>query len=168
MFENKWYALQTKPRKERVLHQQVISRKIECFFPRVKVNPINPRAAKVHPYFPGYMFVRADLEEQGYSKFQWLPNSLGLVLFGGEPALVPNNLIVEIKKKVEQIAAAGGVVLDGLKKGDKVRIQSGPFKGYDAVFNEQLSGSERVKILLAFLNDRQILVELKAGQIKKI
>jgi len=163
-----WYVIRSKPNKEEFLWGQLKARAVEVFYPRLRVNPVNPRARKIKPYFPGYMFIQADIEEQGYSKFQWLPNSLGLVLFGGEPALVPNNLIVEIKKKVEQIAAAGGVVLDGLKKGDKVRIQSGPFKGYDAVFNEQLSGSERVKILLAFLNDRQILVELKAGQIKKI
>jgi transcriptional antiterminator RfaH len=163
----KWYALRSKPRKEDVLWRQLRTKGIETFYPRLRVNPVNPRAKKVKPYFPGYLFIKADLEALGLSFFQWMPHSLGLVLFGGEPAHVPENLIYEIQKRIEAIAAAGGEVFDGLQQGDRVRIQGGPFGGYEAIFDARLPGTERVRVLLELINDRQVPVELRAGQIER-
>ena len=163
-----WYALRSKPRKEDVLWRQVRTRGFEVFYPRVRVHPVNPRSKKVKPYFPGYMFVRADLEDVGRSTFQWMPHSLGLVIFGDEPAAVPDHLIVELQKRIEDLAKAGGELFDGLNKGDTVRISSGPFRGYEAIFDARLPGKERVRVLLELLgNQRRVPLELKAGQIER-
>ena len=162
-----WYALRSKPRKEDVLWRRLVAQEIEVFYPRLRVNPVNPRSKKVKPYFPGYMFVRTDIGKTGLSTFQWMPHSLGLVLYGGEPAHVPENLIYEIRQRVQAIAAAGGEVLEGLKPGDKVEIKDGPFAGYEALFDSRLDGSERVRVLLEFINKRQIPVVLSSGQIKQ-
>lgn len=165
---NNWYALRSKPRKEEVVWRQVLSHDLEAFYPRLRVHPVNPRSRKLKPYFPGYLFVHADLDEVGHSLFQWMPHSLGLVSFGGEPASVPPNLINELRKRVEAINAAGGELFDGLKSGDKVKISDGPFEGYEAIFDTRLPGSERVRVLLALLgNQRQVPVELDASQIKR-
>lgn len=163
-----WYALRSKPRKEDVVWRQVRTRGFETFFPRLRVNPVNPRSKKIKPYFPGYLFVYADLEEVGLSVFRWMPHAIGLVSFGGEPAPVPENLIHAIRKRVEQIAEAGGEVLDGLKQGDVVRISDGPFRGYEAIFDERLPGKERVRVLLELLgSQRRVPLELKTGQIQR-
>jgi transcriptional antiterminator RfaH len=163
-----WYALRSKPREEDALWRRLASDGREVFYPRLRVNPVNPRAKKVKPYFPGYMFVQADLAQIGLSAFQWMPHSLGLVFVGEEPAHVPENLIHEIRRRVEEIAAAGGEALDGLKPGDRVRVQRGPFAGYEALFDTRLPGTERVRVLLEFINKRQIPVELDAGQIEQV
>ena len=163
-----WYALRTKPRKEEIVWQQLINQKIEHYYPRVRVHPVNPRARKVKAYFPGYMFIRTNLEETGVSAFQWMPHTLGLVSFGGEPAVVPDNLIHELQKRIQEIAEAGGEVFDGLKSGDKVRIHDGPFEGFEAIFDTRLDGQERVRVLLQFINDRrEVPVELDVSQIRK-
>ncbi len=162
-----WYALRSKPRKEEVLWQQLIAREVEVFFPRIRVHPVNPRSRKLRPYFPGYMFVHVDLEEVGLSKFNWMPHAIGLVSFGGVPATVPENLIYAIRKRVEEIAEAGGEFYDGLQAGDPVRISSGPFAGYEAIFDTRLPGTERVRVLIQMLSDRNIPVELKAGQVER-
>jgi len=164
----RWYALRTKPRKEDIVWQQLINQKIENYYPRVRVHPVNPRARKVKAYFPGYMFIRTDLSETGVSAFQWMPHTLGLVSFGGEPAIVPDNLIFELKQRIQEIAEAGGEVFDGLKTGDKVYIHEGPFEGFEAIFDARLDGQERVRVLLQFINDRRELpVELDVSQIRK-
>lgn len=161
-----WYALRSKPRKEEVVYRQVRSLGYEVFYPRIRVHPVNPRSQKIKPYFPGYMFVLADILESGLSTFQWIPHTLGLVTFGDEPAVVADNLIHEIKKRVEEIAAAGGELYDGLKSGDKVLISDGPFAGYEAIFDSRLPGRERVRVLLKLLHDRrQVPLELRSGQI---
>lgn len=162
-----WYTLHSHPNKEELLWQQLTANGFETFFPRIKVNPVNPRARKIRPYFPGYMFVHADLEAVGKSVLQWMPYSTGLVAFGGEPAAVPENLIVVLKQKLDAINQAGGEIFNNLKSGDVIEISSGPFVGYEAIFDVKLPGSERVRVLLQMLNHRQVPVELKTGQIQK-
>jgi transcription antitermination factor NusG len=168
MSDNYWYALRSKSRKEDIVWRQLRDQGFDVFYPRLRVQPVNPRSRKVRPYFPGYLFVKADLGEVGISTFQWMPHSLGLVSFGGEPSLVPENLIHAIRQRVEEIEAAGGEVFDGLKPGDPITIDYGPFEGYEAIFDTRLPGSERVRVLLQLLNSkRQVPVEMKASQIRK-
>jgi len=162
-----WYALRSKPRKEEVLWRQLRAQEFEVFFPRIRVHPVNPRSRKLLPYFPGYMFVNVNLEEVGLSTFQWMPHAIGLVSFDGEPSPVPENLIYAINKRVEEIAAAGGEFFDGIKPGDTVKINTGPFAGYEAIFDARLPGSERVRVLIQMLSDRRIPVELRAGQVEQ-
>ena len=92
-----WYTLHSHPHKEETLFHQVESQGFTTFYPRIRVHPVNPRSSKIKPYFPGYIFVRTDLEVTGMSVFQWMPYSTGLVTFGGEAALVPDNLIQAIR-----------------------------------------------------------------------
>lgn len=165
---NYWYALRSKPRKEEVVWRQARNQGIEVFYPRLRVQPVNPRSRKVRSYFPGYMFVQVDIDEIGLSTFRWMPHAIGLVCFGDEPAIVPENLIHAIMRRVEEIAEAGGELFDGLSRGDKVMISDGPFAGYEAIFDARVSGNERVRVLLQLLNSqRQIPVELAARQIEK-
>ena len=76
-------------------------------------------------------------------------------------------MIFAIRKRVEEIAEAGGELFDGLKKGDVVMIQGGPFEGYEAIFDTRVAGQERVRVLLKLLSDRSLPVELDASQIDK-
>ena len=163
----RWYAIHSQPHKEDLLWQQLLSREIEGFYPTIRVQPVNPRSRKIRPYFPGYLFVHIDLDVFGLSTFQWMPYGTGLVVFGGEPAPVPDELIRALRQRIGEIATAGGDLFDGLKPGDSVIIHSGPFAGYEAIFNTRLPGSERVRVLLKMLSSRQLPIELEAGQIKK-
>ena len=162
-----WYALRSKPRKENVLWRQAQEHGFEVFYPRLRVNPVNPRSQKIKPYFPGYMFVRADVESAGLSTFQWMPHSTGLVCFGGEPSVVPENLIHAIRRRVEEIAQAGGEVFDGLKPGDVIQIGYGPFEGYEAIFDARLPGTARVRVLLQLLSERRVPLELDVSHIQQ-
>ena len=162
---NNWYAIRSKPRKEDAVWRQVLSQGFEVYYPRIRIQPINPRSKKVKPYFPGYLFVRADLEQVGLSVFQWMPHTLGLVSFGGEPAAVPDHLVQAIHVRVDEINAAGGETFERLSPGDVVWISDGPFRGYEAIFDARLPGSERVRVLLEFLGSRKVALTLRAGQI---
>ncbi len=164
-----WYVLRSKPRKEDVVWRQLQEKGLENYYPRIRVHPVNPRSRKIKPYFPGYIFVKADLEHEGISTFKWMPHTLGFVSFDGEPASVSDHMVQELQKRILEINEAGGEVLEGLKPGDKVRIHEGPFSGYGAVFDTRLPGEERVRVLLKLINDkRQVPVELRTSQIRKL
>jgi transcription antitermination factor NusG len=162
-----WYAIHSHPNKELLLYEQILTRGFEAFYPRIRVHPVNPRSRKIKAYFPGYMFVHVDLTATGLSVFQWMPFTVGLVQFGGEPSEVPEHLISTIRQRIGEIAEAGGELFDGLKPGDPVVIHSGPFAGYEAIFDLRLSGSDRVRVLLKMLNDRKLPIELDSQQIEK-
>ncbi len=162
-----WYVLHSKPNKEEFLYDQLLANRMEAFCPHIRVQPVNPRARKVKPYFPGYVFVQFDRENVKTSALAWMPGASGLVSFDGCPADVPESLIHAIRRRVDEINAAGGELLESLRPGDSVTIQGGPFAGYRAVFDSRISGAERVRVLLTLLQRRQVPLELAAGQIRQ-
>lgn len=163
----RWYALRSKPHKENLLWEQLQFREIDTFYPRLRVRTVNPRARRVRPYFPGYVFVRVDLEQVNMSSLQWIPGSVGLVSFGEQPAWVPDDLVAAIRRRVDAVNQAGGEVRERLKRGEHVAILEGPFAGHEAIFDTSLPGSERVRVLLKLLGQRQLPLEMPVGQIQR-
>jgi transcriptional antiterminator RfaH len=138
---------------------------IDAFFPCIRVQPVNPRARKVKPYFPGYVFARVDLEQTSISDLQWIPGAIGIVSFGGEPAYVSENFISTLQQYLGKINSSGNELIDSFNTGDEVSIKEGPFAGYQAIFDSRLQGSDRVRILLQMMQDQQIRVEIPVNQI---
>jgi transcription antitermination factor NusG len=163
----RWYALRSKPHKENLLWEQLKIREIETFYPRLRVQTVNPRARKIRPYFPGYVFVRADLEQVTFSSLQWTPGAVGLVAFGEQPAWVPDELIAAIRRRVDEVNQAGGELLATLLHGEVLTIDAGPFSGYEAIFDTSLPGNERVRVLLNLLGRKQLPLVIPAGQLRR-
>ncbi len=162
-----WYALRSKPNREEALWREAGARGFHVYYPLQRVHPVNPRSRKIKPYFPGYMFVQADIQATGVSTFAWMPYSNGIVAFGAEPASVPEGLVNAIRRRVDEINAAGGEVFDGLRRGEVVTIQGGPFTGYQAIFDARISGADRVRVLLRLLSKQEVPLEVPAGQIQR-
>jgi transcription elongation factor/antiterminator RfaH len=161
-----WYVLHTKPHKESELNAYLQSTGIETYCPTIHVKPVNPRARRIRPYFPRYLFVYVRLDEIGLSTFRYAPGATRLVEFGGYPAKVSGEVIRQLKRHLEAVEAAGGFNLDGLKPGDPVRIVGGPLAGYEAIFDFRLSGNDRVQVLLEMLG-RQVHAQVSANTIEK-
>ena len=164
----RWYVLQSKPQKEKMLYEQLCLREIEAYYPSIRVKPVNPRARKYQSFFPGYLFVHVDLNRISVSSLQWVPGAIGLVNFGGEPASIEEHIVHSIRSKVDKISLDDTLFYSRLKPGDPVAICEGPFAGYKAIFDMRLSGNERVQVLLEMLRNQQLRVELPARYIQRI
>lgn len=164
----RWYVLQSKPQKEKLLYEQLCLREIEAYYPNIRVKPVNPRARKYKSYFPGYLFVHVDLDLISISSLQWVPGAIGLVNFGGEPASIAESILQAIRLNVETMIADEEYFYNGLKPGDTVAISEGPFAGYTAIFDTRLSGNQRVQVLLQALRDNQLRVELPLRYIQRV
>lgn len=162
-----WYALRSKPNKEDFLARQLESYGIETYYPRLQVTPVNPRSRKMRPYFPGYLFVHVDLSAVNISTLRWMPGASDLVSFDGEPASVPDHLIFTLKKQVDQHNASTRGLVENLQPGEIVVIQDGPFAGYEAIFDTRLSGQDRVRVLLNFLQSRKVPIDLQSQQVRR-
>ncbi len=163
-----WYVIRSKPNKEEFLAEQLTAYGIEIFLPRIRVKTVNPRARKVRPYFPSYLFVHVDLDLVSVSTLHWMPGAVNLISFDSEPASVPDLLISAIERQVGHINALQENFVKSLKPGDIVTIHDGPFAGYEAIFDGEISGRERVRVLLNFLQKRQIPLELREQQIGRV
>lgn len=151
----RWYALCSKPHKEEILFKQLQAREVEVFFPRLLAQTSSLNVLKVKPYFPGYLFIRVDLEKVGASTFQWMPYSEGLVSFvsfGERPIYVPDILIQAIQKRVVKMTTTVGEVLNSVTPGGKGDDNS-PFVGYESILNTSLPGKERSRILFQMLQE---------------
>ena len=161
-----WYAVFSKPRHEGQVSGYLSSKGIEVFYPTVRVKPVNPRSATTRSFFPRYLFVHVDLDECGHGLIQWAPGVVGLVEFGGEPASITDFTMAELKRRVAEVQATGILDLAGIRKGDPVRIAQGPFFGYDAIFDTQLNGDDRVQVLLRWLG-REVRLKVRADSLEK-
>jgi len=160
-----WYVVHSKPQKEEWLCNQLSALQLEAYYPCLRVKDGKLNSHKSKPYFPGYLFVNVDLELTGNSLLQWLPGSLGLVAFGGEPAHIPDGLLQKIRHRVDEINSTGDQLLTNLRPGDEVTIHSGPFAGYDAIFCARLRDSERIQVLLKILQDQVVRINLSVNQL---
>ena len=163
-----WYAIRSKPNKEDFLTGQLKAHGVEVYYPVLHVKPVNPRSRKIRPYFPGYLFVHVDLDVINSSGLRWMPGASGLVSFDGEPASVPDLLIDTLKKQVDH---HNKIIRDKKKNfqaGDLVLIENGPFVGHEAIFDINISGEDRVRVLLNLLTGRQMPVEIEGRQIRRV
>ena len=69
-----------------------------------------------------------------------------MVRFGAIPAVVPENMIANLKSNEDEIGLQS-FEKNELKQGDKVAIIDGLFEGYEAIY-QQMKGTERVSVLL--------------------
>jgi len=133
---------------------------IEVHWPRCVVR--QPRKDDVlRPLFPGYLFART-------AQWSWLravPNVIGVVGVRerGVPSPMPTGVVEAL------IAEAGGAmdgVIDltpdatvarGYKRGDKLRVVSGPLAGLLAEFRGD-HGTDRVAVLLSILGGQTAAV----------
>ncbi|HSM24684.1 MAG TPA: transcription termination/antitermination NusG family protein [Anaerolineaceae bacterium] len=165
--ESFWYVIQSHPNKEQMLYTQLELLGLEIFFPKIRVKPVNPRSRKIRPYFPGYIFLKTDLETITTSTIKWMPHSRGIVSFGGEASIVPESLIQALKQKFGESAEAIIDLNEEIQSGAPVTIEYGPFKGYEGIFDMKLDGSDRARILIKMLSDNYVSVELEISQIQK-
>jgi transcriptional antiterminator RfaH len=158
-------ALVTKPHKEQLIWHQIQGLGLDTFYPHLRVNPVNPRARKVKPYFPGYVLVSADLDVTGLNTFQYMPHAIGVVCFGGEPGVIPNAVVEGLKRHIAELRSSDADPASKFQRGDQVRIHEGPLEGFQAIFDYRLSGKQRVKVLLEMIGGRHFPVELSSSNI---
>lgn len=150
-----WYLLNSKPYHELAVMNALRARGIDGYVPLWNPPTKRGQTCKPRPFFPSYLFAHADLELIGISGLQYLPGLRRLVSFDGRPARVSREIIDEIRRRVAALPQFGvDAVGKPLLHGDRVVINGGPFDGYEAIFDQCLSDSVRVRVLIEFLENR--------------
>jgi transcription elongation factor/antiterminator RfaH len=159
-----WYALYTKPKKEHQVNTFLQGQGIETYLPTVERKVRRRDRPDRVVYFPCYLFARLDFEVTPRSSIDWMPGIRRIVSSGEQPLAVADELIHTIRRRLEGVEKVG---YGNFQKGDRVRITSGPLRDLDAVFDQNLSSADRVRILLDVMG-RMTPVEIDYTQIQKV
>jgi transcriptional antiterminator RfaH len=100
------------------------------------------------PLFPCYIFAQFDIQGR-YFDVKYTAGVRGIVSARYDPLAVPTFVVEEIKRR-----GINGVVKiqpRTFESGECVRVIEGPFRGFEAIFDRYLSGTERFAIRSARL-----------------
>ena len=145
-----WYVLHTRSRFEQVVSDGLEKKSLEPFLPKMTVmSKRRDRRKKIRvPLFPGYVFVKSDLNV--YERLE-IVKTVGVVRFVGNkdgPLSVPDESIDSLKI----MASGDNQIATGtlLKKGDRVMVVEGPFAGVVGTF-VRYRGGQRVVVSIEAL-----------------
>ena len=160
-----WYLVRTKPSRERYVKAQLAHIAPEVFLPLLSTERgATELGSSTVPLFPQYIFLRCNLTAS-YFQIRYAPGVTSFVTEGHDPLAVPESIVESVRARCTNDV----VHLDQepFQKGDPVQILSGPFRGFDAVFERYLSGAERVAILLNATKGYSLRVIASARSITK-
>ena len=155
----RWLCVHTRPRKEAAAEQYCReSLQLDTFYPRLKHLKTIRRVKRwvIGPLFPRYFFCRLNLS-QSFRSVQYAPQVVGVVSFGGQPTIVDESIIVQLKQWAGE-AVDVVTVRPGFRPGDLVEIVDGPLRGLQAVVLQEMSDRDRVAVLLSTLGCQARLI----------
>jgi transcription elongation factor/antiterminator RfaH len=140
-----WYVLHTKSRFENVVNEGLLKKSLEAFLPKVKVkSKRRDRNLMIRvPLFPGYLFVKTDLNPHEHIEIVKTAGAVRLI--GNKAGPVPVSL--ETIESLKIMVAGEHPITTGIsfKKGDRVMVVYGPFTGVKGIF-VRYRGKNRVVV----------------------
>lgn len=126
-----WYAIRVRPRSEKIVATTLREKGYDEFVPFYrKRSRWSDRIKTVEvPLFPGYVFCHSDVG--GKPPLIYTPNVIGLLSFGGTPAVLSNDEIDLVKRVIH--SGANAEPWPYLREGERVRIQKGALEGIEGI-----------------------------------
>ncbi|MBW4980273.1 transcription/translation regulatory transformer protein RfaH [Marinobacter adhaerens] len=148
-----WYVIQHKPGQGDRAMQNLLNQHVDCFHPKILVEKVRSgkRTQRLEPLFAGYLFIKLKPGEQNWNKLRSTRGILRIVGFGNTPATIDQTVIDQINARLASVTTQGG-----LKSGQAVELDDGPFKGLNAIF-QCYDGDERAVVLINFMQKHQRL-----------
>jgi transcription antitermination factor NusG len=100
-------------------------------------------------------------------KIKWMPGVVNVVSFDNQPAIVSDEIIHQLQKRIDENYLTKNKKKSEYQKGDHIAIVEGPFAGYSGIFDTNLLGSSRAKILVKLINDQSKKIVVPYEQIAK-
>ena len=149
--EPHWYCVRVRPKQEATTARMLRAEAgIEVFCPFIRFKRAR-RAGTMwvtEGMFPGYLFGRFAFA--GHHRHILAISGVStIVRFGEAPAVVPDDIIAELRAHVTDQETI--VIVQPIEAGTEVQIVEGAFSGVKAVVSRVLPARERVAVLLEVL-----------------
>lgn len=126
--EEKWYAIYTRPRAEKLVYQRLIEEHVETFLPLQKTYRMWSDRKKLveRPLLSSYIFVK--VKSKNFPVVFRTPGVVKFVNFEGVPASIPQNQIDNLRLLINSDAEIE-VSSEKFCRGDNVKVINGSLVG---------------------------------------
>ena len=145
----RWYAVAAKPGQELGAARHLERQGFETFTPSIvrTVRHARRRMERRTALFPGYLFVRFDIESCAWRSVNGTLGVRSLVMAGERPLPAPRGLV----ESFIELSDKAGLMRTEIEEGQRVEILSGPFASWVGTV-ERLDDRGRVFVLLRLMN----------------
>jgi len=134
--------------------------KIKC-----KENKTEAKIVLENKIFPGYLLIKANLNDDLIDLIRKTPYIIGFVSAGGVPVPLKEEDIMKVLNQIQKGAPKIKKLL--FQKGDQVRVIEGPFMNFTGVVEEVIPEREKLIVYISIFG-RSTPVELEFSQVEKI
>ncbi|MEC7799514.1 MAG: UpxY family transcription antiterminator [Candidatus Neomarinimicrobiota bacterium] len=164
MMDKQWIVVRSKPRSEKVAHNELVKKNIESYLPLLKERrKWSDRKKWVEfPLFSSYLFARIDIKDSIFVLETQGVNTI--VKFGKQIAIVQNSVIEAIR-----LAMEGGYQLEPVEyfvEGNQVEVIAGPMKGVKGIV-AKLKGQNRLIIKIDAIQ-QALSIQIESKFIRKL
>jgi transcription antitermination factor NusG len=167
IIEKKWFALYTKPRWEKKVHERLVRNGINSWCPIQRIQKQWSDRKKIieEPLFRSYVFVNIDYSEDRL-KVLMVDGVLNFVHYLGKPAIIRNIEIENIQRYLnEKDATVELRSLEGFKSDTKVKITQGVFMDKEGTVLRE--GKKKVYVQLESIG-QVMVVEFSVAHLEAI
>lgn len=150
-----WFLIYTKPKCEDMVATRLDGAGFSTLNPKVRERRYTRGKVveAVSPLFPSYVFARFE-KFRDYHLIRYTRGIKWVLRNEDGPAEIPDNVIESISARTQD----GFVTIrNAFSPGQTVLVKGGPFEGFTAIFEKEMSGMERVSILLKAINVRLVI-----------
>ncbi|MEW6100917.1 MAG: transcription termination/antitermination protein NusG [Candidatus Omnitrophota bacterium] len=172
-----WYVVHTQTGSEdkvkktlegRILSQGLAELISSVIIPTEQVSEVRSGKKKIsqRKFFPGYLLVQMELNENTYLFIKSTPGVTGFIGLGKKPMPLPQSEVDNILKRTEdtQVKPSPKVVFE---KGEQVRVTDGPFLNFNGTIDEIHPEKGKIKVSVSIFG-RATPVELEYWQVEKV
>jgi transcriptional antiterminator NusG len=116
-------------------------------------------------FFPGYLLVEMDLDENSWYVVRNTPKVTSFVGVGNKPTPLPEEEVTAILEHIGKRRERRALKTQ-FDKGDLVKVMEGPFANFSGTVEDINPERERVKVMVTIFG-RQTPVELEFHQVEK-
>jgi len=172
----RWYSVSVLSNFEKKIAEQIRTSVIEAgleediaevLVPTEEVIEIR-RGKKVpteRRFMPGYVLVRMEMSDRGYHLINSINRVTGFLGPQGRPMPMRDAEVNAILNRVQE-GEDKPVLLISFEIGEKVKVNDGPFEGFDGMVEEVDDANQRLKVTVSIFG-RETPVELEFMQVSK-
>lgn len=161
-----WYAIRTKSRHEQKVKSQLENKSFKVFLPMMEGwSKRKDRKKKIlKPLFPGYLFIDFELIKSRWLEILKVPGVANILGYTNEPFPVPEEQIASLQAIIKSDLTVNYYTY--LKKGDQVKVVSGPLEGAVGILLDVQEKKKRLVVSVDMLN-RAVAVEVEGDVVEK-
>ncbi|MBU4484517.1 transcription termination/antitermination protein NusG [bacterium] len=171
-----WYVVHTyagyEQKAKQALEQRIRQYNMEGVFDEILVPSENVvemkkgvKKTSSRRFFPGYILVRMELNDESWYLVKGTPKVTGFVGGSSKPPIVPDEEIANITHRIEEGTLKPKVKVE-FEKGENVKVVAGPFQSFVGIVDDVNQDKGKLRVMVSIFG-RSTPIELDFTQVEK-